>query len=185
VPDGVDPAVVKRRATMSANAVKTMMIIQLILSVFLKGALNDLWGLYFTLQLMCYMKVYDTFFPQSADDYLKQFTKIIEFDILSPEGFIKIFNTDFDLRAWVTGQKVAINADQEASVVKDMQVYIMVAVVAVVTLILAILGMHMLKAKHSKKIKTELQKAKDEMIWNGIIRAVYISFAQILFTSAI
>jgi hypothetical protein len=49
VPDGVDPEVVLRRAQMSANAVKTMMIVQLILSVFLKGALNDLWGLYFTL----------------------------------------------------------------------------------------------------------------------------------------
>lgn len=49
VPDGVDPLVVKKRAEMSANAIKTMMVLQLILSVFLKGALNDLWGLYFTL----------------------------------------------------------------------------------------------------------------------------------------
>lgn len=111
VPDGVDPLVVKKRAEMSANAIKTMMVVQLILSVFLKGALDDLWGLYFTLQIMCYMKVYDTFFPQSADDYLKEFKKIIEFDILSPEGFIKIFNSDFDLRAFMTGQAVAINAD--------------------------------------------------------------------------
>jgi hypothetical protein len=103
------------------------------------------------------MKVYDTFFPQSADDYLKQFTKIIEFDILSPEGFIKIFDSEFDLRAWYTGQKVAINADQKASVVKDMQVYIMVAIIAVVGIILAIGGMYFLKAKHAKKIKSKLQ----------------------------
>ena len=45
VPDGVDPLVVKKRAEMSANAIKTMMVVQLILSVFLKGALDDLWGL--------------------------------------------------------------------------------------------------------------------------------------------
>ena len=52
---------------------------------------------------MCYMNVYDIFFPQSADDYLIEFTKIIEFDILSPEGAIKLFNPDFDLAAFISG----------------------------------------------------------------------------------
>lgn len=131
------------------------------------------------------MKVYDTFFPQSADDYLKEFKKIIEFDILSPEGFIKIFSSDFDLRAFITGSKVAINADQEASVVKDMQVYIMVAVLAVAGLLVALAGIFLLKKKHSDKIKGKLAKAKNDMIWNGVIRSVYISIAQIFLTSTI
>ena len=52
---------------------------------------------------MCYINVYDIFFPQSADDYIKEFTKIIEFDILSPEGVIKIFNPDFDLSGFISG----------------------------------------------------------------------------------
>ena len=103
VPLGVDAAVVKKRAEASATFVKAMMILQIILSVFLKGAMNDLWGLFFTLQIMCYMNVYDIFFPQSADDYLIEFTKIIEFDILSPEGAIKLFNPDFDLAAFISG----------------------------------------------------------------------------------
>ena len=103
VPLGVDAAVVKKRAEASATFVKAMMILQIILSVFLKGAMNDLWGLYFTLQIMCYVNVYDVSFPQSAEDYIIEFTKIIEFDILSPEGAIKAFNPDFDLSGFISG----------------------------------------------------------------------------------
>ena len=88
MPKDVDPVVVKDRAEMSASAIKAMMILQIILSVFLNGALDDLWGLFFTLQIMCYMTVYDVFFPSSAEDYVNEFTKIIEFEILEPEAAI-------------------------------------------------------------------------------------------------
>ena len=71
VPQGVDADVVMKRSEASALFIKTMMIIQIILSVFLKGAMDDLWSLYFTLQIMCYIKVYDNFFPQSAEEYLQ------------------------------------------------------------------------------------------------------------------
>ena len=83
--------------------IKIMMIFQIILSIFLKGALNDLWGLFFTLQVLCYLTVYDTTIPSSAEMYLKEITKIIEFDILSPEGAIKVIYPDFDLRAFISG----------------------------------------------------------------------------------
>ena len=106
-----------------------------------------------------------------------EFKKIIEFDILSPEGFIKIFNSDFDLRAFITGQAVAINADQEASVIKDMQVYILIAILGAIVLVVVLAGVFCLKKKHSDKIKKTMVKAKDEMIWNGIIRSIYISYA--------
>lgn len=59
--------------------------------------MDNLWGLYFTLQIMCYIQIYDINFPQSADDYLKEFKNIIEFEILKPEGAIKLFNPKFDL----------------------------------------------------------------------------------------
>ena len=103
VPKDVDPVVVKDRAEMSASAIKAMMILQIILSIFLNGALDDLWGLFFTLQIMCYMKVYDIFFPTSAEGYVNEFTKIIEFEILEPEAAIKVIFPDFDLRAYLTG----------------------------------------------------------------------------------
>jgi hypothetical protein len=52
---------------------------------------------------LCYLTVYDTTIPSSAEMYLKEITKIIEFDILSPEGAIKVIYPDFDLRAFISG----------------------------------------------------------------------------------
>ena len=133
---------------------------------------------------MCYVNVYDIFFPQSADDYLIEFTKIIEFDILSPEGAIKVFNPDFDLSGFISGYQVAINKDQEASVMKDMQVYIMAAIFSIILLVLAFIAMKFLK-KYANKIKAKLMDVKNKFVWNGAVRSLYISFAQILFTTTI
>ena len=49
--------------------------------------------------------------------YLTEVRKIIEFDIISPEGFVKLFNPEFELRAYISGQRLAINKDQEASLI--------------------------------------------------------------------
>jgi len=38
---------------------------------------------------MCYLKIYDTPIPSNAELYMIEFTKLIEFDILNPESFIK------------------------------------------------------------------------------------------------
>lgn len=66
-----------------------------------------------------------------------------------------------------------------------MQVYILVAVAGVTVILLSLAGIFLLKKKHSDKIKGELTKAKNELVWNGIIQSIYISFAQIMLTSAI
>ena len=87
---------------MTSNMVTTMMIMQIVISIFLKGALNDLWGLFFTLQILCYITIYDTVIPSSAEMYLNEVRKIIEFDIISPEGFMKLFDPEFNLQAFIS-----------------------------------------------------------------------------------
>lgn len=184
MPKNVDPVKVMEQAEMSASALKAMMIVQIILSVFLKGALDDLMGLYFTLQIMCYMSIYDVNFPSSADMYVQEFTKIIEFDILEPEGFVGIFVEDFDLRAFITGTAIAMNKDQEASVVRDLQVYILGIVVISVLLAGAGVAMVVLK-KHKEKIKAKVQKALDKFFWNGATQSLLVSYAQVAISTAI
>ena len=71
-----------------------------------------------------------------------------------------MINPDFDLRAYITGQAVAINKYQEASVMKDMQVYIMGSILAVSGLVFAITIMLLFK-KYANKIKTRLLKIKE------------------------
>lgn len=184
MPKGVDPEKEEEKAEMSASALKAMMIVQIVLSVFLKGALDDLWGLYFTLQIMCYMSIYDVNFPASANMYVEEFTKIIEFDILEPEGMIGIFVPDFDLRAFVTGTAIAMNKDQEASVIKDLQVYLLLAGFVVIVLIFAAIG-YVCFQKYKEKIKAKVTKAIDKFFWNGSTQSLLVSYAQVAMSTAV
>ena len=163
VPWGVDPDEIQRNAEMTSTMVTCMMIFQIILSLFLKGAMNDLWGLFFTLQMMCYLTIYDTVIPSSAEMYLKEITKIIEFEIFSPEGFMKIIDPEFDLKAFISGQKVRMNKDQEASVLNDLQVYILFGIGALILLIISIIARVVLK-KYKDKIKSRVHLIRDLML---------------------
>jgi len=63
-------------------------IIQIFLQLCLKGALNEFWLMFFTLQIICYLKIYDTPIPGNADIFVAEFTKLIEFEVLNPEKII-------------------------------------------------------------------------------------------------
>ena len=57
----------------------SLVVVQLLAQICLKGSLNDLWTLYFTMQIMCYLRIYDVNFPVNTEMYLIEITKIIEF----------------------------------------------------------------------------------------------------------
>lgn len=76
------------QATSASNSMKAMMFLQLIIQLFLRGSLDELWNMFFALQVMCYFQIYDVPIPSNTEIYIEQFTKLIEFDILNPEGII-------------------------------------------------------------------------------------------------
>lgn len=86
----------------------TLAIVQLVGSVFLKGLMKDLMGLFFTLQIICYLAVYDIPIPANAEIFISQLTSLIEFEMLKPKGFLAAFWPEFDLMAWISGQKERI-----------------------------------------------------------------------------
>ena len=97
VPKGTDLKLVERQAAFSSDTLKIFMVLQIVLQIFLKGALNDLWGLFFSLQIMCYLGIYDVTIPSSAQIYIDQFKAIIEFDSLKPDPLIQLFYPEFSL----------------------------------------------------------------------------------------
>lgn len=52
------------------------------------------------------MTIYDIPIPSNAEIYIKEFTKLIEFDILNPDSLIGMFsdNKNFKLMDWVMGK---------------------------------------------------------------------------------
>ena len=56
-----------------------------------------------------------------------EFKKLIEFDLLNPQGMIETFEPDFDLKETLFGmkQQLLVSEDQKASMFDDLTVYIM------------------------------------------------------------
>ena len=51
------------------------------------------------------MQEYDTPIPANAEIYIIEFTNMIEFKILNPDGFINAFIDDsFSLKEWIMGK---------------------------------------------------------------------------------
>lgn len=74
-----------------------MFFVQLCLQICLKGLLTDLWVLYFTLQIICYLQVYQVSIPANAEIYQKELTNLVEFEILNPDtiGEVITGNSNF------------------------------------------------------------------------------------------
>lgn len=64
----------------------------------LKGILDDLWVLFFTLQIMCSLQIYDVPLPANAQIYVTKITEIIEFRILHPDTVGKLQTGDPDFK---------------------------------------------------------------------------------------
>lgn len=79
LPKGVSAEDLANQALTSSTAMKGLVVVQIMAQVFLKGSMNDLWSLFFTMQLICYLKIYDTPVPSNAEIYMQEFLKIIEF----------------------------------------------------------------------------------------------------------
>ena len=83
--------------------------------------MNELWSMFFTLQLVCFLKFYSIPVPSNIEIYRDEFIKLIQFELLKPEKFIQIFNPDFNMMAYIKGKKVMIvSKAQEASILNDM-----------------------------------------------------------------
>ena len=72
-------------------------IIQLVLQIFLKGLVEDLWGLYFTIQLCAYLTLYGVNMPSVTEMYVDQFRALVDFDIFEPDVFLPLLHKDWSL----------------------------------------------------------------------------------------
>ena len=96
--------------------------------------------MFFTLQLICYINYYVIVIPSTADLYVEQFKQIIEFKILKPDGFIKLFYPEFDLQEFIAGKKALIlNKDQDASILTDLSFYIEIIGFIIIVLVIALI----------------------------------------------
>jgi len=72
-PAGVNPDNIIALAKSTAIIILAILIIQLVYDTCTKSPYEALLTLYFTLQLACYLKIYSTPFPVSAEIFMDEF----------------------------------------------------------------------------------------------------------------
>ena len=181
VPTQLPNEISEQNVVASAEAAKdgmtSMFILQLIMQVCLKGSLNDLWLMFFTLQIMCYLVIYDIPIPANAGIFLVEFTRLIEFDILNPETFIRLItgNPDFDLVGYITG--VSPFEAGQVGILNELVFFIFAVVAALVVIIFMILITAVTCIR--TRIVNLLIRLKKQFFFNGLIRSVTIMYIQV------
>ena len=65
--------------------------------------------------MICYLVIFnDLPIPANTTIYIKEFTKVIEFESLNPAGVIRFFDPEFWLEGWLNGtnkDKIITNPD--------------------------------------------------------------------------
>jgi hypothetical protein len=78
-----------------------VIIVQIIMQAFLKGVIEDLWGLYFTLQLCAYLTLLNVSIPGNAEIYIQQFRELVDFDVFKPDSLLPLINKNWSVAYFV------------------------------------------------------------------------------------
>ena len=104
--------------------------------------------------------------------------------MLNPEALVGLFVPGFKLKEFIVGvQNNIVSEDQEASVIGDLMMYILIAGVGL--LFICILLTLTLIERFRTKLLKKLMDFKAKFIWNGVIRSLTISWFGMLMTSGI
>jgi hypothetical protein len=85
------------------------------------------------------LKIYDVPIPSNAEIFVEEFTKLIEFDILNPDGFLQAIGYEnFRLMDFILGRDMDkfANDDGSKSIYEELRFFILIGVAALTFVIL-------------------------------------------------
>ena len=93
--------------------------------------MSYMYDFFFVLQMMAYFQLYHFDKPTNAQNFIESLFKIVEFEILSPEPIIQIWDQDFTIK------KFLLKSLEEGSWLKDNYIYVFFIAVFLFAIILA------------------------------------------------
>lgn len=184
LPKGVSAEKAEAQAKSAKNSFTAILIIEVILSFFLKGIIDDLWGLFLILQVLAYMSIYDMLLPATVELYTDGFRDVVTFQMLKPDPILNLFKPGLTLDALMNAAKGANSnlpqtmesSGQSASLIVNMIMYVMalVAFLVFVGILYVLLKVKGLKSK----IQRVIDGIKKKTFWNNTIRSVTISYLE-------
>jgi hypothetical protein len=160
-PEGVDSEAVEHQAVVLKYVIIGILIVILLISIKVRASFENLWNMYFTLQMIVYMDVFTTAVPANAVICSQEIKELIDFDFLNPERIVQFWLPNFKLAAWIKGvsSTVITSQDQFASPISDNIIYLtIIALVLVVVLLMALYGL--IWKPHRESVSDKLSKFK-------------------------
>jgi len=124
-PDEFDADTVETQAVTLKYVILAVMIVIFAISIKLKASMENLWNMFFTLQMAVYMDVFNTATPANVVICIQQIKELIDFNFINPERIMHFWLPDFKLSAWIKGvsSTVITSPDQLSSIFVDNIVY--------------------------------------------------------------
>lgn len=154
------------------------MWIQIILQLILKLSTDRLWVMFFTLQMMTYLIIWESLVPANFLDFNQAMKSIFDFEYLKVQSLIKIWYPDFSFGKMINAGKEKIKGE---SLLDNLIVYISLFVGFMLFFILIMIA-KTLVTKHKKAIDLYLRELKFKIFWNGIIKVLCVSLLPTLQT---
>jgi hypothetical protein len=153
------------------------MLLLLYAQIKMDMPLDELWLLFFTMQIMCYLKHYDSPFPANVQIYMDKFTGTVEFDLLNPQTYIQLFNPEFRFVDWFSSidKTLMFESDMEISMFDDLQVFIFMGIAFILT-VCTFEILKRVRQELAEKYDAKLKALKKYMIWNGTIRCISAAY---------
>ena len=92
LPKGVDAELLTQNSKDSGKAVEVFFIIQIIISVILKGSIDYIFSLFLTLQMIVHIDYFSINIPANIEMFLEEISKIVRFQLLKPDFLMGYFS---------------------------------------------------------------------------------------------
>lgn len=182
LPKGVVEKELVEDAKSASQSMTAVVIVQLIMQISMKGSLDDIWGLYLTLQLIAYISIYEASIPANVEIYFNEFRKMVNFEILQPDNLIGLIWPGVTLQSLIDTHKKKMSSSSESTGIKSDSMIVNLAVY-----VMALLGfglfmgiLYALKKseKLREKIEPKIKKILKQTFWNNTVRSITISYLQ-------
>ena len=85
------------------------------LQVILRGTLDDLASGFYCLQMCSYLTIYNVPVPSVTEIFIKQFRKLVEFELLQPDSVLSFFNSQKSILDWYKVEQEKLMSSVEST----------------------------------------------------------------------
>ena len=150
-------------------------ILHLIAQICLKGGMEYIYEMYFALQIVAYLSYYNFDKPPNALKFSEALIKIVEFQTLSPEPFIQLWDKDFTIEGYISRKT------KSGQWFSENYIFLVILILFVIFIILLVLLL--ITGYKREKVRNTLQEQLNNWIFKKLIISYKLAFFKQVITA--